>query len=346
MSESKSVCVLAEHEEGQIEAASLETLSCGRQLADGLGGRVVAVVAGSDSRELAGLLASYGADEVFLLDSPLLLEYSAELYVEALSGLIKDKNPDVFLCGATVIGRDLAPRVAARLSTGLVSECISLAINQEGQLSGTKLTHGGMISSTILCPASRPQMATVKPGIMTMARQDAARKAEIKIITPELCRSESRLRLKGVARADPDKISLDEADIIVAGGKGIASRENFQLLEEMAGQLGGIVAGSLGAIDAGWLPRKKLIGQTGTTVAPKLYIACGISGSVYHILGMRDSGFVIAINKDRNAPIFKVADMSIIGDATEIVSAIIEKLRGLAGETIKNSGEAGNAGKV
>ncbi len=346
MSESKSVCVLAEQKEGQIEAASLETLSCGRQLADDLGGRVVAVVAGSDSRELAGVLASYGADEVFLLDSPQLLEYNAELCVEALCGLIKDENPDVFLCGATLTGRDIAPRVAARLGTGLVSECISLAINQEGRLSGTKLTHGGMVSSTILCPASGPQMATVKPGIMTIARQDTARKVEIKIITPELGRSESRIRLKGVVKADPDKISLDEADVIVAGGKGVASRENFQLLEEMAGQLGGIVAGSLGAIDEGWLPRKKLVGQTGTTVAPKLYIACGISGSVYHVLGMKDSGFVIAINKDRNAPIFKVADMSIIGDATEIISAIIEQLRGLAGETSKNSGEAGNAGKV
>ncbi len=346
MSESKSVCVLAEQKEGQIEAASLETLSCGRQLADDLGGRVVAVVAGSDSRELAGVLASYGADEVFLLDSPQLLEYNAELCVEALCGLIKDENPDVFLCGATLTGRDIAPRVAARLGTGLVSECISLAINQEGRLSGTKLTHGGMVSSTILCPASGPQMATVKPGIMTIARQDTARKVEIKIITPELGRSESRIRLKGVVKADPDKISLDEADVIVAGGKGVASRENFQLLEEMAGQLGGIVAGSLGAIDEGWLPRKKLVGQTGTTVAPKLYIACGISGSVYHVLGMRDSGFIIAINKDRHAPFFKVADMSIIGDATEIISAVIEQLRGLAGETSKNSGEAGNAGEV
>lgn len=341
MSENKSVWVLIEQKEGQIEAASLETLSCGRQLAGDLGGWLVAVVVGSDGREMAGVLASYGADEVFLLDSPILLEYSAELCVEALSGLIKDEKPDVFLCGATLTGRDLAPRVAARLSTGLVSECVSLAINQEGRLAGTKLTHGGMISSTIHYLASGTQIATVKPGIMTIARQDTIRKAEIKIITPELSRSESRLRLKDIVKAAPDKISLDEADIIVAGGKGVASRENLQLLEEMAGQLGGIVAGSLGAVDEGWLPRKKLVGQTGTTVAPKLYIACGISGSIYHVLGMRESGFVIAINKDRNAPIFKVADMSVIGDVTEIIPAIIEQLRGLTGETSKNKGEVG-----
>jgi len=346
MPESKSVWVLAEQEEGQIETASLETLSCGRKLADDLGGRVVALLVGSDSGQLADVLASYGADEVLLLDSPLLLEYDAGFYVEALCGLIKDENPDIFLCGATLTGRDLAPRLAARLGTGLVSECINLAINQEGLLSGTKLTHGGMVSSTIHCPASRPQMATVKPDIMTIARQDTARKAEVRKISPEVGRSENRIRLKGVAKADPDKISLDEADVIVAGGKGVASRENLQLLEEIARQLGGIVAGSLGAVDEGWLPRKKLVGQTGTTVAPKLYIACGISGSVYHVLGMRDSGFVIAINKDRNAPIFKVADMSIIGDVAEITSAILEQLRGLAGDTTKNNGEADDAGKV
>ncbi len=346
MSESKSVWVLIENEEGQIETASLETLSCGRRLADDLRGKVVAVAAGSDGQELAALLASYGADEVFLLDSSRLIEYDTELYVEALSGLINDESPDVFLCGATTTGRDLAPRMAARLGSGLISECTSLAIDQEGRLSGSKLTHGGMISSMILSLASGTQMATVKPGIMTIARQNNARKSGIRVITLEPGQRESRIRLKGVVKADPDKISLDEADVILAGGKGVASQENFQLLEEMAGLLGGIVAGSLGAIDEGWLPRKKLVGQTGTTVAPRLYVACGISGSIYHVLGMRDSGFVIAINKDRNAPIFKVTDMSIIGDATEIITAVIEKLRGLAEETGKNKGEAGNARKV
>ena len=346
MSESKSVWVLMESQEGQIEAASLETLSCGRQLADDLGGRVVALASSSDGQELAALLASYGADDVFLLDNSRLIEYDTELYVEALSKLISDEVPDIFLCGATTTGRDLAPRMAVRLNTGLISDCISLAIDQEGRLSGSKLTHGGMISSTILSLASGTKIATVKPGIMTIPRQNNARKAEIRIITLEPVQRESRIRLKGVVKADPDKISLDEADVILAGGKGLASRENFKLLEEIARLLGGVVAGSLGAIDEGWLPRKKLVGQTGTTVAPRLYVACGISGSVYHVLGMRDSGFVIAINKDPNAPIFKVADMSIIGDANEILAAVIARLRGLAEATGKNKGEAGNAGKV
>ncbi|MBN1176248.1 MAG: electron transfer flavoprotein subunit alpha/FixB family protein [Dehalococcoidales bacterium] len=343
MSESKSVWVLIEHEEGRVEAASLETLSCGRQLADDLGGRVVALVVGDDSRELAGELASYGADDIFLLDNSRQPDYSADYYTGVLSGLIKDKSPDIFLCGATLTGRDLTPRLAARLGTGLISECVSLSINKEGRLTGTRLTHGGRISSTILCPSSGTQIATVKPGIITISRQDKTRQAETREITPEPGRSESRIRVKSVVKAAPDKISLDEAEVIVAAGKGAGSLENVQLLKEFAGRLGGVVAGSLGAVDEGWLPRKKLVGQTGTTVAPRLYIACGISGSVYHVLGMKDSGFIIAINKDRNAPIFKVADMSIIGEVTGVISAIIEELPETAGETDNNDAEAGNA---
>jgi electron transfer flavoprotein alpha subunit len=337
MSSDKSVWVLAEQSEGKLIDVSLEALSCGRRLADDLGGRVGAVVVGSDGQELIETLASYGADKVYLLQSHLLSEYHAELYVKALSKLIEEDKPEILLCGATSAGRDLAPRLAARLRTGLISECIGLALNEEGLLLGTKLTHGGRVSSTIVCSASKPQMATVKPGVMSIGRPDAARKAEVAIITPELSRSDCRTSIKGVVKADPAKISLDEADVIVSGGKGVGDLENFKLLDELAKYLGGSVAGSLGAVDEGWLPRKKLVGQTGTTVTPKLYIACGISGSLYHVLGMRDSEFVIAINQDPNAPIFKVADMSIIGDVAEVLPAIINQLRGLAGNTVKGS---------
>jgi electron transfer flavoprotein alpha subunit len=339
VSRGKSVWVLAEQSEGRLKDISFEVLSKGRQLADELGEQVSAVAVGSNSQELAETLASYGADKVYLLHSPLLLKYDAELYVEVLSKLFEDENPEVVLCGATLVGRELAPRLAARLKTGLVSECINLALNQEGLLLGTKLTHGGRISSTIVCPTSKPQMATIKPGVMTIAGPNTARKPAVTVITPELSQKEHRTSVKGIVKADPEKISLDEADIIVAGGKGVGSQENFQFLEELAKHLRGVVAGSLGAVDEGWLPRRKLVGQTGTTVAPKLYIACGISGSVYHVLGMRDSEFVIAINKDPNAPIFKVADMGIIGDVVEVISAIIDRLRGLAKNTVRhNSG--------
>jgi len=250
------------------------------------------------------------------------------------------------LCGATLMGRDLAPRLAARLRTGLVSECIGLALNQDGLLLGTRLTHGGRVSSTIVCSASNPQMATVKPGVMEVARPDTDRRAEVTVITPELDHSDRRTIVKEVIKANPDKISLDEADIIVAGGKGVVSQVNFQLLEEIAGHLDGVVAGSLGAIDEGWLPRKKLVGQTGTTVAPKLYMACGISGSVYHVLGMRDSEFVIAINNDPDAPVFKVADMGIVGDVVEVTSAIVDRLRGLVGNKAGENSEVSDTREV
>jgi electron transfer flavoprotein alpha subunit len=339
MSADRQVLVLVEHGEGKLDDISLEILGCGRQLADKLGGQLGAVIAGGDGQELVGMLGVYGVSIVYLLQSPLLTGYHAELYTNALSKLIEEGRPDIFLCGATPLGRDLAPRLAARLKTGLISECIGLTLDEDGLLLGTKLTHGGKISSDIVCNRSRPQMATIKPGVMPIAKRDAARKPEVVIIKPELSQSDCRINIKGVIKADPATISLDEADVIVSGGKGVGSQENFQILKETAKHLGGVVAGSLGAVDEGWLPRKKLVGQTGTTVAPKLYIACGISGSIYHVLGMIEAEFVIAINKDRNAPIFKVADMSIIGDLAEVLSAINSQLVGPAQGTSKDSGD-------
>jgi electron transfer flavoprotein alpha subunit len=297
-------------------------------LADELGVPLSAVVVGNSSQEIAGVLASYGADVVYQLQNPLLEENNTELHLEVLSEFIKEGNPRIVLGGATLFGRNLSTRLAARLKAGLISECISLSLDQGGSLLGTKLTHGGKITSTIVVsPNSRPQMATVKPGFVTAARPNPNRNAEVISIASDISQKESRIHVRGTIKADPKKISLDEADIIVAGGKGLGNSENFQLLEEMAKYLGGVVAGSLGAIDEGWLPRKKLVGQTGTSVAPKLYVACGISGSIYHVLGMRSSEFVIAINNDPNAPIFKVADMGIIGDVVDVVSAIIDQLR-------------------
>jgi electron transfer flavoprotein alpha subunit len=346
MTSNSSVWVLADHSEKKLDDTSLEVLSYGRQMADKLGGQLSAVVVGSDSQELAETLGSYGADKVYLLQSPLLSWYHAELYTKVLSKLIEEEKPEIFLCGATSVCRDLAPRLAARLKTGLISDCVGLKLNEEGLLLGSKLTHGGKINSTIVCVHSRPQIATIKPGVMPMARRGAARKPQVAIITPELGQSDCRTSIKGVVRADPEKVSPDEADVIVSGGKGVGSRENFKILEELAKHLGGVVAGSLGAIDEGWLPRKKLVGQTGTTVAPKLYIACGISGSIYHVLGMRDAEFVIAINKDPNAPIFKVADMSIIGDVAELLSAVNSQLGEPARNTVKDGSDVRDTGEI
>jgi electron transfer flavoprotein alpha subunit len=322
----QGIFIIAEQSGGQLHDASLEVVSCGRQLADKLGAQVCAVVTGSTSQELVKPLGDAGADKVYFLENALLDEYSAELYVDALSKFIVENSPAIVLCSATLIGRDLAPRLAARLKTGLVSECIGLTVDEGGLLLATKLTYGGRASSTIVCPAARPQMATVKPGAITVSRPRPGRQAAVTMIKPEITRQETRITVKSMVKVAPAQISLDEADVIVAGGRGVGSRENFGLLEELAKRLGGVVAGSLGAIDEEWLPRKKLVGQTGTTVAPDLYIACGISGSIYHVLGMRDSGFVIAINKDRQAPIFKVADISIIGDVNEVLSAVLTRI--------------------
>lgn len=339
MSSDNSIFVIAEHGEGHLDEVTTEVLTCGRKLADDLDGNVIAAVFGNNNQALAVTLGSYGADKVIFLNSPLLQEYRAEFYIEALANLFTDKKPEIVLCGATPTGRDLAPRLAARLGTGLISDCVSLTLNEEGLLLGNKLTYGGRVNSTIVCPNTKPQIATLKPGVISISRPDNTRKPEVIVITPQLSHKEPSTRVKGFTRADPETISLDEADIIVAGGRGVGSQAHFQLLHELAKLLGGVVAGSLGAIDEGWLPRKKLVGQTGTTVAPRLYLACGISGSVYHVLGMRDSEFVIAIDKDPNAPIFKVADMSIVGDLSDIVPAIIERIKKFAANTDTRNSE-------
>jgi len=346
VSSEKNVWVLAEHNEGKPSDTTLEIFNCGRQLADKLGGWLCAVVIGSDNQELADLLGSYGADKVYLIHSPRLLEYNAEYYVDVLSNLFQETTPDIVISGATLIGKDLAPRLAARLKTGLVSECTGLTLNEEGFLTGTKLTHGGRVSSTIIWQDTKPQIATIKPGILSTAKAGKPGKPEIAVISLEPSSKESRTRLKEVVKADPEKIGLDEADVIISGGKGVGSRENFKILDEMAKLLEGTVAGSLGAVDEDWLPRRKLVGQTGTTVTPKLYVACGISGSVYHVLGMKDAEFVIAINKDADAPIFKVADMSIIGDVTRVLPAIIKRLRITADTTTGNNRKESDAGEI
>jgi len=330
MSSAKGVWVYVEQREGQLEDINLQLVSGGRHLADKLGEKLSAVAVGSNTEGLAGTLASYGADRVYFLDSPLLLQYSPELYSEALSELFEKENPSIVLCAASLIGRDLAPRLAARLKTGLVSDCIGLAPNEEGLLLQTKLTHGGKVSSTVVCPASRPQIATVRVDALEKGKSDTVRKPEVTVIKPELNKKGSHIRVKDFIKGDLENIGIGEADVIVAGGRGVGNAENFGLLRKLAQSLGGVVAGSLAVVDEGWLPRERLVGQTGTIVTPRLYIACGISGASHHTLGMKDSGIVIAINTDPHAPIFKLSDVSIVGDTLAVVPAITSKLKAIA----------------
>lgn len=338
---SRGVCVFAEFEAGELEDVVLEMVSEGRRLADEMEAEVGMVVLGSRDDGLSRTLASYGADRVYFLESPLLGEYSAQLYVVALAGLLDEKRPDVFLCGATLQGQELAPRLAVRLKTGLVTDCISLSLSEEGLLLLTKLTHGGKLATTFVFPDARPQMATVTPGALKMGKPDKARRPEVIVKTPRLSPGDPRCQVIGFMKADPNKLGLDEAEVIVSGGRGMGSSENFQLVHRLAQRLGGVVAASLGAIDEGWVPRKILVGQTGMTVSPRLYVACGISGSNYHVLGMRESKVIVAINRDRNAPIFKSADMGIVGDVAEVLTAINSQLEALSPDV----GESGSEGK-
>ena len=334
------VWAVAEHKQGQLEDISLELVSGARQLADELGEEVGVVIAGSDDNALAETLVGYGADRVYLVESPLRSDYWPEHYVAVFTRLFKEEKPGIVLFGATLMGREIAPRLAARLETGLVSECTALHINNERLLQPTKTVYDGKVSATFLCPDSRPQMATVKPGAMVVRKASTAKKPEVRVITPETGKSKPRCKVLGIRKADPDSIGLDETEVIVAGGRGMGSAANFQLLTGLARSLGGVVAASLGAIDEGWAPRKNLIGQTGMSVTPRLYVACGISGSIYHVMGMKDARFIVAINKDRSAPIFNYADMGIVGDVAEIIPAITSRLKALSESIAQPSKEA------
>ncbi len=325
MSADKEIWVLAEYDEGGLSDVSLELLSEGRRFADKLGDELSAVLVGHDNPALVNRLSDHGADRVYLVDSPL-LENSVELQAQALSSLIREQKPRILLCGSTSFGRDIAARLAAALKTGLASNCTALDLSEDGLLLQTKSVYRDKASATLICPTALPQIATVVPGVMDIKRAKIAKQAEVIRVDPRLDSSVPCAKVVRFAKGDPKTMSLEEAPIIVSGGRGVGSRENFQLLEKLAGVLGGVVAGSRMAVDEGYISSTKQVGQTGKTVTPKLYIACGISGSVYHTMGMKDSKTIVVINKDRNAPMFNMADLGIVGDLLEIVPAITNEI--------------------
>jgi len=332
VSEGKSngVWVLAEQRLGELQEVSLELVCRGRKLADRLDEELSALLFGDNAAGLASDLSSYGADKVYLINDRPLTGYPPEAYTEALSTLATEQNPGVILFGATVFGRDLASRLAARLKTGLASDCTALEVSDDGLLSAVRPVYGGQLDATVISPAARPQIATMRPGIIDA--KPAQREGKAEIITVEPQPATTRSRTTGFIKADPRTIRLDEAEVIVAGGGGIDSQESFQLLEELAELLGGCVGASRVPVDKGWVPLEKQIGQTGLTAAPKLYLAFGISGSIYHTMGMKDSKVIVVVNNDRNAPFFKLADMGIVGDYQEMAAALIQGLREISVE--------------
>ncbi|MEW6203660.1 MAG: electron transfer flavoprotein subunit alpha/FixB family protein [bacterium] len=322
------IWVIAEHKEGKIKKVTLELLSSGQQLAKKAGWELAAVLLGSGVEGFASTLGQYGAAKVYLADSEKLAQYTADAYAKVVSDLAQEQKPDIILTGATIQGKDYAPKLSAKLSTGLATDCTALEIGADGKLLITRPIYAGK-AFTKLNITAPPQIATVRPNVMPLGAPDASKSAEVIKVDVKLEDADIRTKVLEVVAAAAGKIELTEADIIVSGGRGMKGPEQFKLLEDLAGVLGAAVGASRAAVDAGWRSHADQVGQTGKTVAPTLYIACGISGAIQHLAGMSSSKVIVAINKDPEAPIFKVADYGLVGDLFQIVPILTEEFRKL-----------------
>ena len=339
LEEYKGVYVFAQQVDNEINNIAFELIGKGKDLANALGTDVTAVLVGSNVKNLADELGEYGADRVIVVDDPELKEYRTEPYAHALASVIKKYKPDVFLVGATAIGRDLGPRVSARIHTGLTADCTQLEIGDfpinpipgkeqlHNQLLMTRPAFGGNTIATIACPEFRPQMATVRPGVMQKLPKEAGRKAVIEEFNPGFTPDNKYVEILEVVKAVNDVADIMDAKILVSGGRGVGSAENFKLLDDLAEAIGGTVSCSRAVVDAGWKSKDLQVGQTGKTVRPHVYFAIGISGAIQHLAGMEESDLIIAINKDETAPIFDVADYGIVGDLNKIVPMLTEKIK-------------------
>lgn len=324
----KNVWVFAEQRQGVLTPVVIELLGEGKKLASELQVELCAFLAGDKVDDLAQELIKYGADKVYYANNELLKNYTTDGYAKVIEQAVEQYKPEIFLIGATHIGRDLAPRVASRLNTGLTADCTKLEIDPEDKkLKQTRPAFGGNLMATIICPETRPQMSTVRPGVMDKAVADPSRKGEVVPLDVKLSASDIRTEILDIVKIKRDMISLTEANFIVSGGMGIKSPDGFKMLKELADLLGGTVGASRATVDAGWIDRSRQVGQTGTTVKPTIYIACGISGAIQHLAGMQDSDIIVAINTNENAPIFEVADFGIVGDVYEVVPELIELLK-------------------
>jgi len=324
----RGVWVLAEQRGGKIMNIAFELLGEARKLAQALQVEVGAVLMGSGIKEKAPELFAHGADVVYLVDDRELEHYRTETYTTVMDKLTREYKPEIVLFGATNIGRDLGPRMAGRVHTGLTADCTQLGIDPETRLlMQTRPAFGGNIMATILCPDTRPQMTTVRPGVMKKLVPDVSRQGRIVRVPYDAAAIKVRTVVKEILLAARRIVNLEEAQIIVSGGRGVGGPEGFKLLEAAAEQLGAVVSASRAAVDAGWISSSHQVGQTGKTVHPKIYIACGISGAIQHLAGMQNSKVIIAINKNPNAPIMKAADFGIVGDLFQVLPALTEAIR-------------------
>ncbi|HWQ78615.1 MAG TPA: electron transfer flavoprotein subunit alpha [Anaerovoracaceae bacterium] len=346
----KNVWVYAEQRKGKIMNVALELIGEGRRLSREISDdtKVCALLVGNNIEHLAKECYEYGADSVYLIEDPLLEHYTTDGYTKVIVDAVKEYKPEIVIYGATHIGRDLAPRVAARLNTGLTADCTRLDIkvssyidyaiknttldvstldpnSDDTGLKQTRPAFGGNLMASIICPKTRPQMSTVRPGVMQKRERIAGAAGELNKIKPALSKSDIRIEILDIVKSAKEIVSLTDAEIICSGGRGLGDPSGFGLIKQFADKVGGVVGSSRAAVDAGWIDHSHQVGQTGTTVKPKIYFACGISGAIQHLAGMQTSDIIVAINKDPDAPIFEVADFGIVGDLYKVIPQLIEE---------------------
>ncbi len=324
----RGILVFAEYRHGTIASVAYELLGIGRKLADQRGVELAAVVLGGAVSECANDLIAAGADRVLVAEHPELEQFREDIYAGILEKVIREQKPEVVLAGATAIGRSVIPSVATAINAGLTADCTRLEIREsDGMLLQTRPAFGGNIMATIECPQTRPQMATVRPKVMAPAVPDSSRHGQVLVVELPEALLQSRLQVLETVINTEDQVNIQEVEALVAGGRGLDSAKGFALLRELAEELGGTVAASRAAVDAGWIPYAHQVGQTGKTVSPKIYIACGISGAVQHAVGMQSAEVVVAINRDKDAPIFDIATYGVVGDLYEVVPRLIQRLQ-------------------
>jgi len=326
----RNVWVFAEQRDGALASVSHQLMGKARELADILGANAEAVLLGHNVEALAQELVADGADVVYLAEDPLLEHYRTDAYAQVLSDLIQSKKPEIVLFGATTIGRDLAPRISQRIYTGLTADCTGLDIDEsERLLLQTRPAFGGNIMATIACVRHRPQMSTVRPGVMRAPQPDETRQGVVERVPVDVAEEDLNIKILRVVKEARRRVNLEDAKIIVSGGRGLGGPEGFKTIELLAEAFGGEVGASRAAVDSDWIDHDHQVGQTGKTVRPDMYVACGISGAIQHQAGMKESKFIVAINKDPSAPIFQIADVGIVGDLYQVIPEIIKQLGAL-----------------
>ncbi|MBI4317065.1 MAG: electron transfer flavoprotein subunit alpha/FixB family protein [Chloroflexi bacterium] len=323
------VWVVVEHQQGEVEPVTFEMLDEARNIANRLQAKLVGLLLGHQLPDVSGTLAGFGADLVYLVDHPLLAQYTTDAHTLALADLVKARDPFLVLLASTANGQDLASRLAVRLGAALASDCVMLKLGPDRSIEATRPTYADKVYSTYVLASPPPFVATLKPGVIGVGRPDRLRRARTESVEVQLDPSSLWTRSAKMVKSDPATLDVSEAEIVVSGGRGLGSAERWHLLQDLAGALGGCLAGSRMAVDQGWIPSERMVGQTGKSIGPKVYFAVGISGAREHLAGLREARNVVAINKDPHAPIFSRADKKVVGDLAEVLPVLIRKLKRL-----------------